>query len=67
LLQSLKNIFQKTQNTTGVDNIDELTILCGLMIEAANTDGNVTNDEINKISSTLIEMFKEDPLEVKKC
>ena len=66
MLQSLKNIFQKTQNTTGADNIDELTILCGLMIEAANTDGNVTNDEINKISSTLIEMFKEDPLEVKK-
>ena len=66
MLQSLKNIFQKTQNTTGNDNIDELTILCGLMMEAANVDGNVTQDEVNKISFALTEIFKEDPLEVKK-
>ena len=66
MLQSLKNIFQKTQNTTETDNIDELTILCGLMMEAANTDGNVSQDEINKISFALTEIFKEDPLEVKK-
>ena len=66
MLQSLKNIFQKTQNTTETDNIDELTILCGLMIEAANIDGNVTQDEINKTSSSLIKIFKEDPLKVKK-
>ena len=66
MLQSLKNIFQKTQNTRGTDNIDELTILCGLMIEAANSDGNVSQDEINKISFALTEIFKEDSLEVKK-
>ena len=66
MLQSLKNIFQKTQKITKTDNFDELTILCGLMMEAANTDGNVTEDEINKISSSLVEIFKEDPLEVKK-
>ena len=66
MLRSLKNIFQKTQNTTGTDNIDELTILCGLMIEAANTDGNVSQDEVNKITFALTQMFKEDPLEVKK-
>ena len=66
MLQSLKKIFQKTQSTAGTDNIDELTILCGLMMEAANTDGNVSQDEINKISFTLTEIFKEDPLEVKK-
>ena len=65
MLQSLKKIFQKTQSTTGTDNIDELTILCGLMMEAANTDGNVSQVEINKISFALTEMFKEDPLEVK--
>ena len=66
MLQSLKKIFHKTQNTTETDNIDELTILCGLMMEAANTDGNVSQDEVNKISFALIEIFKEDPLEVKK-
>ena len=65
MLQSLKKIFQKTQNTTETDNIDELTILCGLMMEAANTDGNVSQDEINKISFALTQMFKEDPSEVK--
>ena len=66
MLQSLKNIFRQTQNTKGTKNLDELTILCGLMMEAANADGNVTQEEVNKISSTLIEVFKEDPLEVKK-
>ena len=66
MLQSLKNIFKKAQNTEGFDNINELTILCGLMMEAANIDGNVSQDEINKISFALTEMFKEDPLEVKK-
>ena len=66
MLQSLKKIFHKAQNTTGTDNIDELTILCGLMMEAANIDGNVSQDEINKISFALTEIFKEDPLEVKK-
>ena len=66
MLQSLKKIFHKAQNTTETDNIDELTILCGLMMEAANTDDNVSQDEINKISLALTEMFKEDPLEVKK-
>ena len=66
MLQSLKKIFQNTQNTTETDNINELSILCGLMMEAANTDGHVTKDEINKISTTLIEMFKENPLEVQK-
>ena len=66
MLQSLKKIFHKAQNTTETDNIDELTILCGLMMEAANIDGNVSQDEINKISFALTEMFKEDPFEVKK-
>ena len=47
MLKSLKKIFEKSQNTTETDNIDELTILCGLMMEAANTDGNVSQDEIN--------------------
>jgi len=66
LLQSLKNIFQKNQKTGETDSIDDLTILCGLMIEAANTDGNVSQDEVNKISLVLTEIFKENPLDVKK-
>ena len=31
------------------------------MIEAANTDGEVKQEELNKISNSLINVFKEDP------
>ena len=30
------------------------------MIEAANTDGKITQEELNKISYSLINVFKED-------
>ena len=36
------------------------------MIEAANTDGNISQEEINKISNSLINIFEEDPIEVEK-
>ena len=36
----------------------DLTILCGLMIEAANTDGKLAREEIEKISQILINNFK---------
>ncbi|MDB4860133.1 TerB family tellurite resistance protein [Alphaproteobacteria bacterium] len=61
MLQSLKNIFANDQIlNTEKENI-ELDILSGLMIEAANTDGEVTQEELNKISYSLINVFKEDP------
>ena len=34
------------------------------MIEAANSDGNIDYDEINKIKQILINIFKEDKTEV---
>ena len=61
MLQSLKNIFAVAE-TLNVDNENkEIDILSGLMIEAANTDGEVTQEELNKISHSLINIFKEDP------
>ena len=63
MLQSLKNIFSNHNDNQEEDNGD-LNTLSGLMIEAANTDGNITKDEINKISSSLINVFKEDPQSV---
>ena len=61
MLQSLKNIFAVAE-TLNVDNENkEIDILSGLMIEAANTDGEVTQEELNKISYSLINIFKEDP------
>jgi uncharacterized tellurite resistance protein B-like protein len=61
LLQSLKNIFASDQILNSETETTEIDILSGLMIEAANTDGEVTQEELNKISHSLINVFKEDP------
>ena len=61
MLQSLKNIFASDQILNSETENSEIDILSGLMIEAANTDGEVTQEELNKISHSLINVFKEDP------
>ena len=64
MLQSLRNIFSNNINQNKEDYNKDIDILAGLMIEAANTDGNISQDEVNKISLSLINIFKEDPKEV---
>ena len=64
MLQSLRNIFSSNINQNHEDHIKDIDILAGLMIEAANTDGNVSNDEVDKISVSLINIFKEHPKDV---
>ena len=59
MLQSLKRIFSNS-DTAEEERNEDLDILSGLMIEAANTDGIISQDELNKISSSLINIFKED-------
>jgi uncharacterized tellurite resistance protein B-like protein len=61
LLQSLKNLFASDQALNAETENTEIDILSGLMIEAANTDGEITQEELNKISHSLINVFKEDP------
>ena len=61
MLQSLKNLFASDQALNAETENTEIDILSGLMIEAANTDGEVTQEELNKISNSLINIFKEDP------
>ena len=61
MLQSLKNIFASDQIMIAEYKNSEIDILSGLMIEAANSDGEVTQEELNKISDSLINVFKEDP------
>ena len=61
MFQSLKNIFSVDQSTNLKNENDEIDLLCGLMIEAANTDGKIAQEELNKISNSLINVFKEDP------
>ena len=67
MLQSLKSIFanESSQNQEAENN--DIDILSGLLIEAANTDGNVSQDEVNKISSSLINIFKENPEDVERA
>ena len=61
MLKSLKKIFAGDQSLNIETENTEIDILSGLMIEAANTDGEVTQEELNKISHSLINIFKEDP------
>jgi len=64
LINLLKNIL-KSQNSQRDDNNNkDLELLCGLMIEAAYTDGKVDASELNKIKLSLINIFSEDPKEV---
>ena len=61
MLQSLKKIFAVDQTLNNETENKEIDILSGLMIEAANTDGEVSQEELNKISKSLINVFKENP------
>ena len=66
MIKSLKNLFSTHTLDTKDENNEDLKILCGLMIEAANTDGNVTDEEVSKISSTLTNVFNENSIEVEQ-
>jgi len=58
LFKSLKKIFGSAKDNSNEKDFDyELTLLCGIMIEAAHTDGNVSNEEITKIKETLKILF----------
>ena len=64
MLNLLKNILN-SQNTQENNNKNkDLELLCGLMIEAANTDGQIDPSELKKIKFSLINIFFEDPKEV---
>ena len=63
LLRLLKNILN-SQDSKEVNNNKDLELLCGLMIEAAYTDGQIYTSELNKIKLSLINIFSEDPKEV---
>ena len=60
MIKSLKNFFSANSLDTKDENNEDLNILCRLMIEAANTDGKITDEEVNKISSTLTNIFNEN-------
>ena len=65
MLNSLRKIFQQSEKTSkeAIFN-DELELLCGLMIEAAQIDGKIDQEEIDQITNILINTFAENPLDV---
>ena len=67
MLESLKNIFSNNSNQIQEDEHNDINILTGLLIEAANTDGNISDDELNKISFSLVNIFKENKEDVDKA
>ena len=64
MINLLRNILTNQNSTELEDDNKKLELLCGLMIEAAYTDGQVQEIELNKIRSSLVNIFSEDPKEV---
>jgi uncharacterized tellurite resistance protein B-like protein len=65
LLSSLKNFFSQSKGDLP-SNDNDLNLVCGLLVEAANIDGKIEQIEINKISEVLVDSFQEDPFLVEK-
>ena len=64
MINLLKNILSNKNSLADKDENKNLELLSGLMIEAAYTDGKIDNEELNKIKSSLINIFNEDSKEV---
>ena len=63
MINLLKNILSNP-SVTEDNNNKNLELLCGLMIEAAYTDGQIDPNELNKIKFSLVNVFAEDPKEI---
>ena len=64
MIKILKNILKNQNQIEAKDDNKDLELLCGLMIEAAYTDGQIEEEEINKIKISLINVFEEKPNDV---
>ena len=64
MINLLKNILNNKKSKDDKEDNKNLELLCGLMIEAAYTDGQIDESELKKIKSSLINVFDEDPKEV---
>ena len=64
MINLLKNILNNQNYQDNKNNNENLELLCGLMIEAAYTDGQIDTAELNKIKMSLINVFAEDSKEV---
>ena len=66
MINLLKNILNNQNSTDNKDDNKNLELLCGLMIEAAYTDGQIDKNELNKIKLSLVNVFEEDLKDIER-
>tara|TARA_X000000950_G_scaffold273790_1_gene357997 strand:+ start:2557 stop:3006 length:450 start_codon:yes stop_codon:yes gene_type:complete len=64
LINILRNILNNQNSNKEKEESKNLELLCGLMIEAAYTDGQIDETELNKIKLSLINIFNEKPHDI---
>ena len=64
MISLLKNILANNSSEEANNSNKSLELLCGLMIEAAYSDGHIETSELNKIKFSLVNLFDEDAKEV---
>ena len=64
MINLLKNILNNRNLKDDEEDSKNLELICGLMIEAAFTDGKIEESEIKKIKFSLVNVFDEDEEEV---
>ena len=64
MINLLKNILNHKNSKDDEVDSKNLELICGLMIEAAYTDGTIGESELKKIKFSLINVFDENEKEV---
>ena len=64
MINLLKNILNQENSKDDKEGNKNLELMCGLMIEAAFTDGKIEESELKKIKFSLVNVFDEDLEEV---
>ena len=64
MINLLKNVLNYKKSKDDEEDSKNLELICGLMIEAAYTDGTITESELKKIKFSLINVFDENEEEV---
>ena len=64
MINLLKNVLNYKKSKDDEEVSENLELICGLMIEAAYTDGQVEESELNKIKLSLVNAFNENSNDV---
>ena len=64
MINLLKNVLNHKKTKDDEGDSRNLELICGLMIEAAYTDGKIGESELKKIKFSLINVFDENEKEV---